>query len=75
MMKVNIGFFGDEHEAEKRTNERLIKAAKALGCVTDEEISDGVACLKRIAHIETRYTFDDVGNLEHKMYVLALRDY
>ena len=75
MMKVNIGFFGDEHEAEKWTNERLIKAAKALGCVTDKEISDGVACLKRIAHIETKYTFDDVGNLEHKMYVLTLRDY
>ena len=75
MEKMRIGFFRDEAEAERFTTERLIKAAKALGCVTDEEVSFGILCLKRIASIETEYRFDDYGNVENKMYVLKIKDY
>lgn len=46
---------------------------------TEEEVEEAKAFKEvmgqMIAHIETKYSFDDVGNLEYKMYVLTLRDY
>ena len=53
--------------------ERLINAAKALGCVTEEEIWFGVECLRQVVELKTEVQFDDAGMVNYEYDVMYLK--
>lgn len=71
--KIEVGFFKRSPWNEGKVRERLINAAKALGCVTEDEIWFGVECLRQVVELKTEVDFDDVGMVEDEYDVMYLK--
>ena len=73
MKEIGIGFFEKNPYNQEKVYNRLVKAAKELGCVTTEEINFGVDCLRKIVELRPKKSFDELAMREYEYDVMYLK--